>query len=112
MHYGDYAQAEIHTNTPGNPPQTPPPICARPPFAAGDLRPWEFPTALCLPCQVPWIIPPGPPVEPDRLLASSVRKALVRVCLNPVRTPSLSRRLYRLRPDGSFVSRSLLETPV
>src|SRR5215831_5150582 len=107
MHHGDYARAEIHTNTPGNPPQTPLPISVRPPFAAGDLRPWVFPAALSLPCQVPWISPLGVPVEPNRLLASSVRTALARVCLSPVRTPSLSRRLYRLRPDGSFASRSL-----
>src|SRR5215472_14450863 len=106
MHYGDYAQAEIHTNIPGNPPQTPLPICARPPFAVGDLQPWEFPAVLSLPCQVPWISPLGVPVEPDRFLASGVRIALARVCLSPVRTPSSFRRLYRLRPDGSFASRS------
>src|SRR5215469_12166527 len=106
MHHGDYAQAGIHTNTLGNPPQTPLPGCARPLSAAGGPRLWEFPAASSLPCQVPWISPLGVPVEPDRLLASSVRTVLARVCLSPVRTPSLSRRLYRLRPDGSFASRS------
>src|SRR5215831_3409297 len=107
MHPGDYTRAEIHTNTPGNPPQTPLPICARPLSAADGPRRWEFPAASSLPCQVPWLSPLGVPVEPDRLLASSVRTALARLCLSPVRTPSLSRRLHRLRPDGSFASRSL-----
>src|SRR5215469_6943553 len=112
MHHGDYAQAGIHTNTLGNPPQTPLPGCARPLSAAGGPRLWEFPTASSLPCQVPWISPLGVPVEPDRPLASSVRTALVRVCLSPVRIPSWSRHQRRLPPDGSSVSKSLEETPV
>src|SRR6516165_656565 len=41
MHHGDYASAEIHTSIPGNPPRTPLPICVRPLFAAGGLRPWN-----------------------------------------------------------------------
>src|SRR5215470_3152730 len=107
MHHGDYAQAEIHTNTPGNPPQTPLPRCARLLSAAGGPRLWEFPTASSLPCPVPSISPLGAPAELYRSLASSVRTALARVCLSPVRTPSLSRRLYHLPPDGSFASRFL-----
>src|SRR5215470_11133206 len=107
MHHGDYAQADTHTNTPGNPPQTPLPRCARRLSAAGGPRPWVFPTASSLPCQVPSISPLGVPAELYRSLASSLRPALARVCLSPVRTPSLSRRLYRLRPDGSFAARFL-----
>ena len=56
MHRGDYAQAEIHTSIPGNPLRTPLPICARPLFGAGGLRPWgrSARTALELNAHLGW----------------------------------------------------------